>query len=689
MREIYGFQLGLGLGGRLVADSIPLSMISDNQGSFPSMPGPQSINCAAGAEGTTMKLKFRSIILAAALVPMTAAAQQELGNINVTAQGVQASSLSSPKSVTIIDRATIESSHATFVTDLLKGQSGLLIRDTSSNGSSSKVDIGGFGETAHSNVVVMIDGRRVNSPDLSGVDWTQIPVEQIERIEIIHGTASVLYGNGAVGGVINIITRIPEAGGNIRIGGGSFGSSDGAIRVGADSGKTRMELNFSGKKTNGYRDNSRYESFDGGVRAEMDITEKVSLRISGNHHTDRAGLPGALTAAEAAANPKQTKKPNDWGKTTDSFVDTGMSVAYDSGIELDVAAGFRKRDTSSAFYFPAPFPVSSTLRTRTLRPKFSYSNSGAVSTIILVGSEFEWSDGQVSSFDYQRDRRGLYGMVNLGFMDDRVHLSAGYRHETMDDAFGVGGATTISNNKNAWEAGGAFDLGGGFQVKGEYAHSLRLPALDERYTAAIPAWAIPASLNTALLPQTGNHVNASIAWTADDIHAEVAFSRADITNEIFYNPATFANENYTSKTRHDVFRVAAGWDINEWAKLSANYTQTKATFRGGSYNGNRVPAVADSTFGASWKAEWFEGASTQLNVAYVGSSYFVSDQANANAKLAAYTVWDVVANYRLKAWELFARIDNLTNEHYATYGAYTSVYPAAAMQLRAGASYRF
>jgi len=633
-----------------------------------------------------MKIKFKHTIAALALVPMVAFAQEDLGSINITAQGVQSSATSSSKTITIIDRQEIESSHASFVTDLLKGHAGLVIRDTSSSGSKARIDLGGFGETAQSNMVVMIDGRRVNSPDLSGVDWTQIPVEQIERIEIIHGAASVLYGNGAVGGAINIITRIPESGGTIRLGGGSFGASDGAVRVGVESSKARVELNLSGSKTDGYRDNSKYERFDGGARAEVDLTDSVSLRISGNHHTDRAGLPGALTTIEAAANPKQTKKPNDWGKTTDSFVDAGISTAFDSGIELDLAAGFRKRDTSAEY---STFPVSSTLRTKTLRPKLSYRGGSAVTTTVVAGSEFEWSDGLVSGFDYQRKRQGLYGVINLGFMDDRAHLSAGYRHEAMDDAFGAGGATTISNNKNAWEIGGSFNVASGLQVKAEYAHSLRLPALDERYMAAIPAWFIPASLNTALLPQTGNHVSASIAYEFDVVRAELTFSRADITNEIFYNPATFSNENYTSKTRHDVIRASVNWDVNEWAKLGANYSQTKATFRGGSYNGNQVPSVADSTFGVSWSADWMENLGSALKINHVGSSFFVSDQANANPKLAAYTVWDLVVNYKLGSLEWFAAVDNLTDENYATYGAYTSVYPAAGRQVRAGASYSF
>jgi outer membrane receptor protein involved in Fe transport len=277
----------------------------------------------------------------------------------------------------------------------------------------------------------------------------------------------------------------------------------------------------------------------------------------------------------------------------------------------------------------------------------------------------------------------------LGLIGGRLHLSGGYRHEAMDDAFGSAGTTTIANNLNAWEVGSSFEISKGLQVRAQYARSLRLPALDERYMAAIPAWFIPASLNTNLLPQTGRHLSAAITYATDILHAELEFSQADISDEIFYNPATFANENYTSKTRHDVIRAAVGWDINDMAKLEASYSQVKATFRGGSYSGNRVPSVADNVFGASWRAEWLAGLSSLVKVSYVGSSFFVSDQANANPKLPSYTVWDVMVNYRYGELDLFAGVDNVTNENYATYAAYTSVYPAAGMQLKAGASYSF
>ena len=115
-----------------------------------------------------------------------------------------------PANVTVIDRARIEDSNAKNISDILRSEEGIVVRDLIGNGKTAIVDLRGFGEAAASNTLVLLDGRRVNAVDLSGTDWTQIPLEQVERIEIIRGTGSVLYGDNAVGGVINIITRTPS-----------------------------------------------------------------------------------------------------------------------------------------------------------------------------------------------------------------------------------------------------------------------------------------------------------------------------------------------------------------------------------------------------------------------------------------------------------------------------------------------
>jgi hypothetical protein len=110
----------------------------------------------------------------------------------------------------VITEAEIKKSNAKSIPDLLRTEEGILVRNLLGNGKNAQVDLRGYGESAPYNTLVLIDGRRVNSIDLSGVDWTQIPIDSIARIEIVRGTGSVMYGDNAVGGVINIITRLPS-----------------------------------------------------------------------------------------------------------------------------------------------------------------------------------------------------------------------------------------------------------------------------------------------------------------------------------------------------------------------------------------------------------------------------------------------------------------------------------------------
>jgi len=112
-----------------------------------------------------------------------------------------------PASVSVIDSEQIASSGASTTVGLLSDLSGVVVRDWTGNGSKATVDMRGFGEQAGLNVLVLVNGRRVNEIDMSGVSWSQVPLDQIEKIEVLKGGfGSVLYGDNAVSGVINIIT---------------------------------------------------------------------------------------------------------------------------------------------------------------------------------------------------------------------------------------------------------------------------------------------------------------------------------------------------------------------------------------------------------------------------------------------------------------------------------------------------
>ena len=149
------------------------------------------------------------VLLASTAINAAATFEEELGRVIVTATRIAQHDYKITGNVTVIDKEQIEASNAQTLPDILNEALGVFVRNQGTV-KTSKIDIRGFGDTAASNVLFLVNDRKMNSVDLSGPDLTQIPVESIERIEIIRGAGSVLYGDNAVGGVVNIITKKGE-----------------------------------------------------------------------------------------------------------------------------------------------------------------------------------------------------------------------------------------------------------------------------------------------------------------------------------------------------------------------------------------------------------------------------------------------------------------------------------------------
>ncbi|MDX8392533.1 MAG: TonB-dependent receptor [Mariprofundaceae bacterium] len=644
------------------------------------------------------KQQKQLLYLAALLVvmpSMTHAQAQNLGEINVTSNRAQAPSIQSSKPVTIISRDDIEASHAQNVADLFKGQAGITVYDTSGIGAKAIIDLGGFGDTAARNKVVLVDGRRISNPDLAESDWTQIPLDQIERIEIVHGGGSVLYGDGAVGGVINIITRIPESGGEITLGGGNFGSRNSKIRIGADVGRLRLEANFSGIKTNGYRDNSQFERYDNGARFEADLSDTIMWYGSGNYHKDRFGLPGDLTQAQVNANRQQSVEPDNNGKSTDYFVNSGLLSEF-GHVELDVPVSFRRRNSFARFVLPFAFDSLSVLRTLSTRPQVKISNTwGDFNTQLIAGADIDKVNGTISGLNAKRNRYGYYGQLMLGDKARDYVFSGGVRSEKVSDLL-KDGSSSVSNRLTAYDVGASFALGD-FRMRLNHNRSVRLPRLDERTEFLPPSFA--ASFRSDLLPQTGRHYNISLRYSRPKAWLEIAYQQAKLKKEIFLDPTLGggfgANSNYVDPTLRRVLTVAGFWHAADIAQFNANYTVVRATFKGGVFNGNDIPGVAKNRAGFNVKSNWTSDFSTTLHASYVGSSYLLNDQLNTRPQVKSYFLLDAAASYRWQGAEAFLRVDNLTNKKYITIGAVSpssgaiGLYPSATISVSGGVSYRF
>ncbi|MGD9034580.1 MAG: TonB-dependent receptor plug domain-containing protein, partial [Desulfobacteraceae bacterium] len=183
-----------------------------------------------------------------------------------------------PASISVIDEQDIKNSNARNVAEILRSEQGIVVRDLLGNGKTAQVDLRGFGETGPYNNLVLVDGRRVNEIDLSGVDWTQIPLDQVERVEIVRGTGTVLYGDNAVGGVINIITKVPSEGLTVAAGGlvGSYSRHKERFGIRGGGPNYGASLFGSYESTDGYRENNEFRAKDIGGNIVFDSTEYLS-----------------------------------------------------------------------------------------------------------------------------------------------------------------------------------------------------------------------------------------------------------------------------------------------------------------------------------------------------------------------------------------------------------------------------
>jgi len=625
-----------------------------------------------------------------------------------------------PANVTVIDQEDIKNSSAKSVPDLLRSQEGIVVRDLLSNGKSAQVDLRGFGEAAPYNNLVLVDGRRVNEIDLSGVDWTQIPLDQIERIEIVRGTGTVLYGDNAVGGVINIITKTPSdklafSAGAIA---GSYSRNKEYASVSGGQGSLAASFYGSYDATQGYRENNNYRAKDGGGKIVYDVAQFLSLNLSGSYHTDEYGLPGPLTKDQLSVNRRASLDPLDKAETEDGYLKLGSDLLLGNWGNVVTDLSYRNRDSKSDFPDPLfPFVIDSHIETYGFTPRYVHKAEviGHRNTLI-TGADLYWIDqnlktysGSFSSFtsltglaDISRDSYGLYVNDEFSILDPLI-LTLGARHEKAEydlhqrdlSAFPLAPLDeTVKESENAYTAGLTWLYSGKSSLFGRYNRSFRFPLTDELVLFDYMAGRI--RVNPDLKPQTGDHYEVGARhFFSPNLQANIVFYRAEIKDEIFFNKATFTNENY-DHTLHQGIEVGCRADLFERLTLFGNYAYEKATFRDGPFDEKDIPAVPRNKFNLGLHIhDVIPNLIFSADYLYVGDSYLISDQANRFEKLESYYTLNLRLSYAWRWVNTFVGVNNVTDQKYSEYGligGFTSTpfyYPAPERNWVAGIEIRY
>jgi iron complex outermembrane receptor protein len=598
-----------------------------------------------------------------------------------------------PANVTVIDQEDIKNSNAKNVTDLLRSEQGIVVRDLLANGKSAQVDLRGFGEAAPYNNLVLVDGRRVNEIDLSGVDWTQIPLDQIERIEIVRGTGTVLYGDNAVGGVINIITKTPSDRFTASAGAiaGSYSRNKEYVSVSGGHGPFAASLYGSYDATQGYRENNTYRAKDGGGKIVYDAAPFLSLNLSGSYHTDDYGLPGPLTKEQLSVNRRASLDPLDKAETEDGYLKLGSDVFFGNWGNLVTDLSYRNRDSKSDFPDSLfPYVIDSQIETYGFTPRYVHKSDvmGHKNTLI-TGVDFYWIDQDLKTYsgflsssttltglaDISRDSYGLYVNDDFSVLENLI-LTLGARHEKAEydlhqrdlSAFPLAPLDeTVEESENAYTAGLTWLYSGKSALFGRYNRSFRFPLTDELVLFDYVAGRI--RVNPNLKPQTGDHYEVGARhFFTPYLQANITLYRAEIKDEIFFNKATFTNENY-DQTLHQGIEVGAKADFFEWLTLYGNYAYEKATFRDGPFDGKDIPAVPRTKFNLGFRIhDVIPKLAFSADYFYVGDSTLISDQANRFEKLESYYTINLRLSYAWKWLNLFAGVNNVTQQKYSEYG---------------------
>jgi len=629
-------------------------------------------------------------------------APYRLDDIVVTATRAPSPLRQAPANVTVITSDTMEDEGAKTIADALKTEVGVFATSILNNPKNTTIDIRGYGETAPQNVLVLVDGRRVNSIDMSGPDYSQIPIEMIERIEIYRGPGSVLYGDNAIGGVINIILKKGEGKPQVtaRVNTGSYGLVSPYISLSGKENRFSYFLLSSSYDTDGYRHNNDYHGRDMGGNLAYSLSDNITFTARMGHHTDRYGMPGALTYQQLNGpwDRKDSATPFDKASTEDGFLDMGAEVKLYNGVTFLANGSYRDRSLSSrwAFY---NWETRRGERTYALTPKIVANNEfGSLKNSLIAGFDYyksqafandsELSGSSPSSTNIEKRDYGFYANDELTIANKLI-LGLGYRQDKAQYDFGYSGATVAPVRPNTSDSVEAFRASANYLFENgnlflTYAKGFRLPTTDELFSPLSPI-----KINN-IKPQTAYEFDLGVRWNPfKRAGGSLTLFQVKTDNEIYLDPLTYVNGNYDKTKRHGI-EATVNLIVTDSLRVGMNYTYIKAVFDGAAYNGNDIPFVPRNKFSTKVSYSWNDFTFNLIGL-YTGNRYLNSDPQNASPKLPGVTTFDFNVDYRRKDFALYFGVKNITGERYYEFGTVLAgtryFYPAPERQFLLGIQY--
>lgn len=611
-----------------------------------------------------------SLSLSATLVASLGANTLQLEPITVTSGAIESNELNAPYAIEIYTKEDIQKTHSQNIYEFFNQATSVITIPSYGNPFAQKIDMHGYGADGYQNIIVLINGRRLNNIDMSSPLLSSIPLNAIERIEIKKGNGIITAGDGANAGVINIITSTTGAN-SFSLYGGTYGTKDGAFNINKNTDTIRLNAAGEAYRTNGTRridsDGNKDDKslVNGAFSLAYTPNSALEVRLGGDFSNMDTIYGGSLSLAQYNDDPSQKGAYSTHQKFSTRSVTTGLSYDISNSLVFN-ADVFHEKKTSNYITYSS----ISHYTYDSAKVNIDYKNNDFSLRAGVDGFKGE----RQGSVNLEKDSAAAFVTGALALGKDTLQL--GYRFEKVS----YDNKKDFNKNENLHGVDAGFNhfLTQEQSVFFNYSHSYQSADIDRLFsysTGAFKGYVDPAQAH-----------NFTVGYNYIQPHNKLKISAyySDLKNEIYYYAdPTYVNSKNTNidKSHKYGLDVYDQWIINDQWNALVNYNYVQAIIdqevqNGENYTNKKLPGVSDHNVKIALTYLPNRATTLSLIQLYRSEAYAANDFNNNFAqKQEAYTSTNIGVTYTQKDYELFAKINNLFNQSNGIWIRDNAIYP--------------
>jgi iron complex outermembrane receptor protein len=641
-----------------------------------------------------------SLIWLTLALPVIAAEPLALDEVTVKANRFERKDTDTTYASEIHTSAQIEASGAATLYDYLAQQTSINILSSYGNKATPSINLRGYGnETGYQNVVITVDGQRLNNIDQSSQLLGAIPVGNIERIEITKGSGSVLYGDGATAGAIQIYTK-NKTGVTVSGSFGNYGQNNEYINAGiseqyfdlsASAARDHLD-GFNVRDSSGNKDAST--TYAQNLKLHIKPSDSLKIILEGNNSKNDFRYVNGLTVAEFKNNPKS----NGGRIYTKQNIDADQ---YRYGIEYSItnalkitATQFQENKNSAfvAWYGAGEYDYDY----RSKDVSLSYENEHISA---IVGYQSFDGDRNANANDFgpanktSKDNKAVFFNTEYrpAWIIEGLALSIGARQEKIEYKYkpSTGDFLKDTDNLNAWDIGFNYRINPKTSFYINYNKAFQTPDIDRFFAQDYTFFpTVTTGFNGFINPTKVKTLNLGINHLTSKNKFKFTIFHSNLDDEIYYNKAEDKNTNF-DKTHKYGLEIQDTFLFNSKlnASLIYNYTRAIIDQEVGLSNNNDLPSTPKHTIVANLNYQFYENANFNLNHTYRSSAYSIGNFSNnSNFKQNEYESTNVTLSYKFNNYNIFVSINNIfehknslavvaTDYDSSPYTDYNALYP--------------